>query len=291
MFSRPDYVPLSMLWEEFLARKGPELRAIAQERYLSDGFSQMREFGSPSDFVEDIFLRTFAKISVSLCSPSNEVITVHPRSIDGGTSLFLKTSVFESSKTANDPEEAGKNGKWLSRMGSRYFEAWPHKLGDPRLWAAKYAHDGSMLNQGNGSDQLPYHTLPFCFERERFTIPQTLPPWCNDALDEVYVKFLVPDFLGHSICIDKSQAREWRSDNLNGSKYKHFLGDDQYTLASVGRPGKQQEAKIFFDMSFPDGRTTSWKDACNAIEMKFGLRVSAKTLRRAVDPPTKKGTK
>ena len=78
MFGPPDYVPLSILWEEFFAKKGAEVCRLAHDKYLATDFSESNEFGSPADLAEEIFLNTFGELTVALCSPTGGVMRVQP---------------------------------------------------------------------------------------------------------------------------------------------------------------------------------------------------------------------
>lgn len=278
MFCPPGYVPLALLWEEFTARKSVEITAFARSNYLDTGLFPKHEFGSPADFVEEVFLRTFDETALALCSLDGDVMTVKSKSPEGSSQIFLRTSVFESSCIAETPHEAGENGQCLLLMGSPRFQPWPVKIGDATLWADRYAKDYDIRNPEDAFEKLPYHTLPFCFERNRFTVPKLLPPWCEDALDVVYIETIFPHLLGRSICLDDSQVHQWRSDNIDGSKFEHLLGVDRLAPVPRGRPPKVQNARKKYDALFPVAHPGSWKQACNDIKEKLGLCLSVKNL-------------
>lgn len=278
MFSPQGYVSLAELWLAFVSKWGEEIAYFARQKYQEDGFSPIAEFGSPADFVEDVFLKTLEQQTVSFCSLDGVATNLRPEFSDPFSKLFQRTTVLESSLIAQDSEEAGQGAFWLHQMGSNYFKPWPERHGKTEFWADEYVNGESRsLDIG----RMPFHTLPYCFERFKFTLPTSLPPWCDDAIGEYYAKLIVPDFLGQSICVDESQAKEWRLRNIRKSEWKITLGFEP--PRKIGRTGKQQQAKTYYHELFPDGHRGSWQAACNEIFTQFGFDVSIKTLKRALD--------
>lgn len=278
MFSPEGYVSLAALWKEFAAKKGNQIANIARQKYQEDDFSPVLEFGSPADFFEEVFLRSLDEFTVSLCSLDGTVTNLRPEISDPFSNLFQRATVFESTLIAQNLEEAGPRDFWLHQMGSGYFKLWPELQGKSELWARAYV---TGETRSRDVRQLPFHTLPYCFERFKFTVPAKLPPWCEDAIDEVYVHKTVPDFLGQAICLDESQAQEWRLKNVRKSEWKIALGFE--APGKVGRSRKQELARTYYFEMFPNGHQGTWQAACNEILARFRFEVSVKTLKRSLD--------
>lgn len=282
MFCPPDHVSFAALWQEFLDRHGTRVCAIARGKYRSNAFSPPDEFGSPLDFCEDVFLETLQRCAVALASVDGKIMTMQPIVGGGLSRMFLKATVFESAVIATDPNEAGPRGQWLVQVGSKRFKPWPHEYGDMKAWRDAYPEIGAPPSGRDPLAEMSYHTLPYCFERDRFVVPSIAPPWSGDVLDDSYVRRVFPTYAGWSFCLPAKDAARWRKDNIGGSKF-----EDQYLPAasapkSVGRPGKQAAAREAYFKLYPEGNHASWKEACHNIEVTFGLRVSIRTLIRAV---------
>ena len=92
---------------------------------------------------------------------------------DTGFRVLDRLSVFESTIAMTDPEGAEANASHLRIMGSSRFAPWPETTFDRESWARVYVegeHAATPLAK------LPYHTLPYSFERNRFMVPGPCPP-------------------------------------------------------------------------------------------------------------------
>lgn len=287
MFSPPGYVALATLWQEFLEIRGVAVCLHAKDIYISeefnaDPFDLGKEFGSPLDFAETAFLKTIRLDLIHLISPDHQVTALQPSQPDGTSDIFHRASVFESTHIAERPGEAGKENEWLIRSGSRRFSPWPEKMGPRDLWVKRYVHSNQSNYQMGRLTRMHFHTLPCCFERMSFTIPRRLPPWCDDPWDELFVKTIVPQFLGHSICLTQTQAEKWRKSTLKGTRWRIHLGLDAAEYTNVGRPEIQEIAANAYWHLFPDGHSGTWKTAWTAVEEITGQTMSLRTLQRAV---------
>ena len=273
MFEPDGHVALATLWSEFQARHGHALCEEARARYA--GLSQDRwvEFGSPADYVEDMFVKSFDRITLSLCALGEQPIGVVALDQDTGFRVLDRLSVFESTIAVTDPVGAEANASHLRIMGSSRFAPWPETAYGQESWAKVYV-DGE--HAATPLAKLPYHTLPYSFERNRFMVPVSLPAWIDDPLDELFVLKILPTCFGRSFCLENERARAWRNLTLKpGWRVEN-------AERIVGRPRKLEEAAWQFHTLFPNGLEGSWKDATRTIEMKSGLKLSVRTLQRAI---------
>lgn len=294
MFAPQGYTSLAKLWVEFIRHRRKEIYVYACETYQSPTFrgdahyGVVNEFGSPKDLLEEIFIDTVKFRGVTLCSTDGTAASVLSSVADGSSDLLQRSLVFES--TVEDEEHAGEEERadWLCRMGSNEFESWPHKLANASLWAEAYPVPDGTERFTDLWDACKYHRLPMWFERHRFSVPSSLPPWNSDAIDAALAKSTIPNILGMSMCLKDHAARRWRSENIRGDAYRASMGQITSELPRVGRPSKQKMALHYFDELFPDGQHPSWKSTCSALYGEFGIRVSEKTLRRALSDRAEK---
>ena len=129
MFCPVGYVTIAELWKEFVAKYELQLAALARKKYSESPADLLQEFGSPMDFCEDFFLQSLGEMTIFAADDKGMVLKL-VSNLDGGRSqLFRKASVFESTLTARDPDEAGADNYWLIKMGSSTFSRWPHTMG------------------------------------------------------------------------------------------------------------------------------------------------------------------
>lgn len=278
MFCPSDYVTLAKLWKEFSGRNSVPLCTIARHRFHDTSDEEFNEFGSPMDFCEDQFLQSIGDQEIFVSDEAGNIVRLETL-LDGGRSkLFSKMSVFESTAAARDPNEAGPNNYWLIKMGSQAFVPWPTELAHRMEWSNAYpAVEDKVAVYGKE----PFHTLPIAFERSRFTIPETPPPWAIDLIDEHYLPRIISGFSGRALCMGIAQSTQWRANFIANFNFLRRL-ESAHVQARVGRPAKQDEALVCYQKIFPDGHEGGLKSACQAIKHRFGLQISTKTLARAI---------
>ncbi len=161
-------------------------------------------------------------------------------------------------------------------MGSAGFEAWPYELEKATRWAQHYPvpKNGADLSHLLGAGR--YHSLPMAFERHRFVIPKTLPPWCTGPFDEAFFVHTVPDFFGSPFCLEEARAERWRKTFLQNRGYRVFAKGRQIEPPRVGWPRKRDEALEYFDKLYPNGDRPSWKEVCQDIQTAFTWRLRRK---------------
>lgn len=209
MFAPEGYVPLARLWGEFIQQHAEPLCLARRAQVASMPESEVTALstnGSPADFVEQIFIRTFDDTTLFLCGPGASRIEVIASDPNGYSRRLERLSAFEASIAATDANKAHKNRPWLTRLGTYRFSEWPTGVDDNEYWKEIY------LTGEHGSTpfgRLPFHTVPYIFKRNLFVLPEDLPPWADDAIDETFVRSVLPHALGHSFCLDLTQARTW----------------------------------------------------------------------------------
>jgi len=283
MYCPTGYVSLATLWREFFNRHGSALNQLVRTAYAKRERLIHERVGSPLDYCEDAFLSGLKNIRLTVSRPDVSHIELDVNLGDSASTLFLKATVFESSMIANDPSEAGENRKWLDQMGSVKFEAWSHAHDDLDAWQTAYPDLSSDQTKPFDPTILPYHTLPFAFERGRFIVPEISPPWANDVIDEHFVGRVLKNFAGSTLCVPAEVAEKIQSANRNlRNVVRRFDPDADDARTIGGRPGLQLEAVRAYRRLYPDGHSVSLKSVCNEIATRAGIRVSTRTLQRAL---------
>lgn len=287
-FAPVGYTPLSKLWTKFSENRTNEIYQLVCEYYQSKEFigdhlfGTPEEYGSPFDFMENIFVDTLKPITAFLSSPDSKIVSVDLQVADRTSDWFQKISVFETTIFVETHQDAVDDFDWLIAMGGHRFAPWPEKLGDPKLWSAAYPKPVDEAATAKAVRRCRYHTLPMFLERHRFVVPQTQPPWCSDPKDEAFARFMVPHFAGWAMSIRDEDAASWMNRlqkiKFDLSTFQSWSQQEQ----KRGRPRKAEDAVACFDQLYPDGVRGTWKQVVKDIEIKFGLTVSDKTLRRAL---------
>ena len=288
MFAKEDYTALAELWTEFVRIHGEVLAQAARQRYqcgisefsdqddLSDE-CEFEEFGSPADLVEQLFIESFNAYKLTLLSRHYVPTYVIAKDPNKDFRLLDRLTTFESSDVAASTQGPGQVRFWINQVGSHRFKVWPVVLGAADVWAAKYV--SGDLAKTLVSD-LPYHTLPYTYERHRFTIPHPLPPWTEDTLDEVYVEQLQELGSKHHVCLDDNRTKLWRSEILRPSWVGKIDGVENAPSHS-GRPRKVDQVHDAYCSLDTSDQTRNMKEVCRIIEGLIGKSVSVSTLRRA----------
>lgn len=288
MFAPDGYVAIARLRGDFEHRYLKWCCVRACEFYQSDEYDQKDIFGSPRDLCEDLFLASLAKCDVTVCTPDGRTLHL-PAALDGtNAKLFQKATVLESCSISMFPDEAGEEGCWLSRMGSPQFKPTDHFDATVAEWNGAY----SKLAENEEELQVvnvPFHTLPFLYERQSMTIARSFPPWSRDMIDDVF-RHILPDWCkGGSICLAENTAYKWREAQVEAS----LLADLVRLVPSVscfsigshmsngGRPRKIDEVKRLCREYEQELLLLTWKERLRFLERRAGVRVSTTTLRNA----------
>ena len=283
MFSPTGYVSLATLWREFFDKHRVQLDHQARRVYGKRDRLAIDGFGSPVDYCEDAFLSGFRDICITAARPIGETSELDTSLGNSASTLFLKATVFESCLIAKEPLEAGEKREWFTRMGSAKFKAWPHADYDLEAWQRDYpAKDPATISIAD-TKGLPYHTLSYVFERDRFIVPECPPPWSIDLIDEHYAGRLLSSFAGCVFCVPDQTAENFRSDNRTfANATRRFELEADIALRAGGRPRKQEPAARAYRELFPNGHDGTLQAACNEIAERTGLQVDVRTLRRGL---------
>ena len=250
MFAPAGYIAVARLWGDFERKYLKWCCTRACEFYQSSEYDQKDIFGSPRDLCEDLFLASLTDCELTICTPEHKALKF-PAALHGtNAKLFQKATVFESYCIATSPEEAGEDGIWLSKMGSPQFEFTDHSDTKVAEWIGKY----SRLLEGDKELQavtIPFHTLPFLFERQSWVVARSFPQWAEDMIDDVFRQTLPECSKGGSICLDEGTARKWREaqseTTLRADLMKLITSVSAFSTGlprkGGGRPRKIDEAK------------------------------------------------
>lgn len=252
MISPPGYTSLAQLWREFCETHFAAVYQIACAQYAGDDFNANYCFGSPLDLCEQLFTGTFEEGRISLASGLDRIVDLSPKLDNRRTRFFTTASAFESTIIARNPEEAGPDGEALTRIGSSQFQAWPHRHGNAEAWRQAYKRPGPDHIGELCREDVPYHTMPFTYERQRFVIPKTMPVWAQDTFHRHDLDVIFPDHGGSTICLNDDRLGAWRARNIRGKRFLDtFLGVAEGSR-SQGRPQKQEAIWKAFVWLYPD---------------------------------------
>lgn len=289
MFAKEGYTPLATLWGEFERAYLEWCNIQACAHFESYGFTIYNVFGSPRDLCENLFLRTMEKHELALLTSTGEIIRSPATLPDTNASMFTKATVFESMAIVNDPDEAGMENEWVLQMGSNAFDYWPHMEADYASWSDRYCASEATNGCADTQGRMPFHTLPYCFERATYIIPKKLPPWTIDMIDTSFARNLSGAVLGSSICLDDCVAGKWRR-KLNEAYllelfFRMMNGALEPDVAEAepksGRPNKVSKiAKAYVELGLIDS-DLSWKAKHTKLMDHLGMEFSKTTLKSA----------
>ncbi|PIB26471.1 hypothetical protein BFP76_11180 [Amylibacter kogurei] len=278
MFCPVGYVTIAELWNEFSQKHRATLIQFILDEAQTGRLTIAEVYGSPDDYCEDVFLASFKSFSASVADTNGQVANLLIEVDQGHSNIFTKMSAIESYFVAMDPTEAGEDGYWLHKMGSNNFvkiDPLDSKAWNEGIWERKYPKGNNFA-----AASYAYHTLPFAFERGRYIIPDTLPPWHIDVMDEHYLSKIVETFGGRSLCLSEEDADVWRGRVLKDSTFIHKVKGEKLKM---GRPSKIESALRDFNIVFPNGREDAgWKTVLSEIEKVTGNNYSDRTIRRAL---------
>ncbi|GHA61962.1 hypothetical protein GCM10008927_29300 [Amylibacter ulvae] len=279
MFCPVGYVTIAELWNEFSQKHRATLIQFILEQNQKEALAIAEEHGSPDDYCEDIFLASFKSFSAYVANTNGRVSKLLIDVDLGHSNIFTKMSALESFFAASDPIDAGEDGYWLRRMGSNNFVALdPH---DREAWKNGVWEQRCLNGDDFAFASHAYHTLPYVFERGRYIIPDTPPPWHGDAIDEHFLPKIVELFAGNSLCLLEKDANKWRKVTLNGSTFVQALMGEKISIGRTSKiPAAMADMKRVFPKGLPD---ISWKQMLSQIALETGNRYSESTLRRAIE--------
>lgn len=283
MFCPEGYVSIAELWDQYREKRLRDFYVSAAEHYLSDDFLEAYVRGSPLDICEHVFLRSVSKCGLCLASPVGQVAKIHAPLEDGRASLLsvLSASGSSSEWTAHELDrDQTADGITLEARG---FMPWDEDSQDEGKWSASYPplRDADFEGWKKIVDHLPFHCLPLCFERPRYTLTKTLPPWSQGIRNKGDLMLLVENFGGWAICMTETSVESWQPYLKGKGVYLDQLQIKRRN-SSPGRPGRQSAAVRDFRITFPKGRDIPWKTVPDRIEAVTGNLYSESTLRRAV---------
>ncbi len=287
MLAPQGFTSLASLWAEFQNRQAREIlqeacRTYTRPEFLGEAnYGPAIDVGSPVDFLEHVFIQSVSPFCLHLCDTNAPKVETAAQLANGDGDLFRRLTVYES--TVFEQEDADRpDGPQVSRMGGDRFKAWPHRLEDPELWSQAYPEPRTPEQIDNLRRTCPYHKLPMCIERDRFTICKSLPPWSTDALDEIYVREYLPEVFGLTICLAKQDAAAWRMSHIVGQEFRSVFPCRTSVEKRIGRPRKQEKVREFCEVYYREGELPSSKIIERDFQRERGMEVSAKTVSRAL---------
>lgn len=288
MFCPEGYVSLAELWDQYRQKRLRDFYETASEHYASRDFHVAFVRGSPLDICEHVFLKSVSQIGVCLAAPDGQVMSVYSPLYDGSISLLSVLAVSASATASTMNELEPENAIDLGMYAGRFYRSWLGEAHEEALWRQTYpvlsspnAKQWEKIESGLG-----FHGLPMCFERDRFVINNTLPPWTLCRQSIANVELLTQNFGGWAICMARENLNAWQP-YLDGKG----VYPDQVRFGScarsMGRPDKQSDALQDYQNTFPEGHDCTLKAALRKIEMTTGNLYSESTIRRALKPATK----
>lgn len=240
MFAPLGYVSLAELWRTFVTRRAEGICSrtrLAYPRDLAKYDISLSVRGSPADFVEDAFIRSFDGMKLVLCGADGRKTTVLASDHHGYPRRLERLSAFEAAVVIREDGSARENERWLRELGGTNFALWPPDCDHHAEWRRIYV---TGEHARTPFEQLPFHTVPYVFRRHQFVIPEQMPPWSDDAIDTSFIGSVAPYALGHSFCVEEEMAVRWAKLALSEQRPK-------------GRPSKRQAAAAAYHQIFPDG--------------------------------------
>ena len=287
MLAPQGFTSLAGLWAEFQKKHAREVlqeacRTYTLPEFLGDrDYAPAMDIGSPMDFLEDVFIRSVSAFNLNLCDANGPKVETPAKLASGDGDLFRRLTVYECTIFEQEAAERVDDPQ-ISRMGSARFQAWPHRLGHPNLWAEAYPVLQSRAELDELRYTCPYNRLPMCYERDRFTVCKSVSSWNADAIDDIYVYEDLPKVFGLTICLSKRDEAAWRASNIDGHEYRSFFPCLTIEKKRVGRPQKQEQARKYCVELYPDGLYPPLKVIQADLLEEYNFKVSERTLRRAL---------
>ncbi len=195
---------------------------------------------------------------------------------------------MESFHIAMFEDEAGPQNEWLIRMGSPQFREAGHTDGEVKQWIVEYALLVELEADFHAVN-IPFHTLPYLFERQSYVIARNFPPWSKDMWDDHYERNLPEHYRGASICLKEVLAQHWQ-DSLSETALRKGLGrlipsvileDSSHSLRKSGRLAKVPEAKQLIQSFEIELEDLTAKEKLKFLQERHGLKIGLTTLRAA----------
>ena len=286
IYAPQGYTPLSMLWDQFVEARLDAIYRSASRTYQSKNTITGLIRGSPVDIAEYIFSHLMWKCRPHAASADGVAIRIHTRFQDGVPGLFTQIGPYRSCFDAVVAEMEQGSRDEIERVAGVTFEEWDFETEDADAWNMTYPPlaDSAENLPDQQWDRLRYHTLPICFERERFTIVEKLPIWARTVLNNRDQEVLVDALGGKAICVPDERLEGWER-ILNGETpiLEEEVAQSQPSKPRVGRPTKIPATIKIFQEVFPDGRDCSWSRALALVNARMDESVSMQTLKRAVE--------
>lgn len=285
MYAPIGFTPLAMLWDQFVESRIDTIYHSATAHYAAEEFNAVFVRGSPLDIAEHVFCGLMWRCGLHAASSDGTVIRIHSKFQDGLPGLFSTIGPYRSNYEAAAADEDAECGREVENLASIFFEGWSFEPDDGHQWKSAYP----VMSDTNGQlpertlESLRFHTLPICFERQRFTLVDSPPKWSSDNLLGRDQEILIGSIGGRALCIPNSALVGWEK-ILNGQTP---ILDIEVSLASdkerqIGRPAKLPRVIKAYKSIYPDGHTCSWKEATAEVSKFIGETISQQTLRRAI---------
>lgn len=285
MFAPIGYTPLSILWDQFVESRIDAIYHSASEAYRSKKFVAPLVRGSPVDIAEYVFTNLMWKCRLYVASSNGKVLQVHTRCQDGVPGLFTQIAPYRAAYDAACAELDQGNRDELEAVAGMTFEEWNFAPEEREEWDRRYPElpDAEDRLSDHKMGTLRFHTLPICFERERFMIVEALPSWAKTVIGNRDQVVLVERFAGWALCVPDAALVGW--DKILQGETPILDGQEASTAdgsRQIGRPQKVPRAVVAYRTIYPDGHTCSWKEAIGLVSREMGENISVQTLRRAV---------
>lgn len=279
MFSPVGYTSLASLWGKFSTKHYVAVYSKAAKYYAGENAALSHQVGTPADICEHLFWNSIFDHAVVVATGDGTVANVTLDLDRQFQSVHHNATVFESMRIASDPLEAGNDAEWLEKFGSVRFVAWKHEHDDAKAWSREFPILSAQELGSLKFEAAPFCTLPFAYERSRFTVPHSLPPWACDAWAKDYIACFVDNFPGWSFCLNDKDLANWcKSADRIVADYVNDGAD-----ANAGRPRIVEDVAEQIQSLFPDRNSRpSLKKVNQAVIEKLGREVSLSTVKRAI---------
>lgn len=216
----------------------------AANSYNNDQFVAALVRGGPLDMAEYSFMRLVSERGTHVASTDGKVLRLHAKFEDGSKSLFTQIDPYHSAAEAAAKSGDAESQNELMRIAGRLFEAWEFGPREGDEWK-KYYHP--LLDLFGHMDralkrQLRFHSLPVCYERERFMIVDELPFWARHGYDLTEQELIVKHFGGQALCMSNNALADWDS-VLSGANSNFYTNKSSHAESSTQMGRQLHESK------------------------------------------------
>lgn len=283
MYCPVGYTTIAELWDRFRKERLASYYVSATKHYHKPDFTLAFVRGSPLDICEHVFLKSVSRIGVCVASPAGRVLKLYSPLKDGRISLFSVMTPASSAMNALASENETGSTEIVDQIAGHRFQAWHGEHDEVELWRKSYPiRDIGSLNRNSlHLETLRFHCLPVCFERQGYKVVDKAPTWAEHLAGQGPAFEIASRFKGWSICMSDEKLEDWRPYLEGKPVYKNDV-EENAPENSVGRPSKQGQALIDWDMALPNGFDGGMKVALRKIKAATGNTYSESTMRRAL---------